>query len=500
MLTAKPVILCVDDDPSNLRLLERTLGASGYLVVKASDGRDALDIIGRRKIDVVLTDVLMPNVNGFEICQRIKGDERYRHIPVVMMTAFDSRTDRIHGIEAGADDFLRKPFDHGEVMARLRMLLRTKQLDEMLGDSYRNIRNLTSFGSHTMTSFHPSRFDLLSQIDSLAGQLIRKHADDAGRPSTILVRVFGVSSFEWCRYEYVSGKFKRSTCVVDVPPSDSENGVGCYNNPRSLPQFQRLIQALDTLGTEVANIVCYPSNMACIFALNYGREVTKYDATVLECLAMQTLFFAHLASQIRENEEALAYTVHSLARASEANDEDTGDHILRVGEYCAILAKELGLAEETVNTLRLQAVLHDVGKVHIPVRILRKAGALDTEEWEIMKRHTLIGAKIIGDHQKFRTARLIALSHHERWDGTGYPHGHSGESIPLEGRIMNMADQYDALRNARCYKPAFNHAKTVRILIEGDGRTMPDHFDPQVLRAFRETTSLFEAVYETSTT
>lgn len=197
-----------------------------------------------------------------------------------------------------------------------------------------------------------------------------------------------------------------------------------------------------------------------------------------------------------EFEDAFNYVIHALARAAEANDVDTGNHILRVGEFAALLARELGQSEKFIEDIRSQATLHDVGKVHIPSHILKKPGKLDDSEMEEMRKHPTFGAMIIGDHPHLEMGRRIALCHHERWDGTGYPNGIKGEAIPLEARISSVADCYDALRASRVYKPNYDHAGAVRTLLEGDGRMMPAHFDPKVLEAFSRLAGQFEDLYE----
>jgi HD-GYP domain-containing protein (c-di-GMP phosphodiesterase class II) len=280
-----------------------------------------------------------------------------------------------------------------------------------------------------------------------------------------------------------------------LPEQGKSSTLICNAADIMRPEMKPFVKIAGFLNMIAVNMVLHLANDFCIIAMNYGREITSHDAAVLDSLVMQALFLKSLSSQLKETEDAFEYTVHALARASELNDEDTGNHILRVGEYSSLIARKLGMPEAFVRTIRIQAQMHDVGKIHTPPHILKKPGKLTPEEWDEIKKHTLYGKKIIGEHLRFGMAGNIALTHHERWDGSGYPQGLAGDQIPLEGRIVTIADQYDALRNERGYKPSFDHKTTYRIIAEGDGRTMPHHFDPQVLQAFTEMAGQFEETY-----
>ncbi len=184
-------------------------------------------------------------------------------------------------------------------------------------------------------------------------------------------------------------------------------------------------------------------------------------------------------AQVRRREEQIIFR---LVSASEHRDDETGAHIKRIGLYSAVMAKELGWDPQNVEDIRLAAPMHDVGKIGIPDRILQKPGRLTPDEFEIIKKHTEIGAKILDDPEVplLRMGKEIALSHHEKWDGSGYPYGLAGEQIPESGRIVAVVDVYDALVYDRVYKPAFPEEKVLELLQAARGK----HFDPRILDCF----------------
>lgn len=246
---------------------------------------------------------------------------------------------------------------------------------------------------------------------------------------------------------------------------------------------------------EVKNFASFAVGNLIILGINYKNIVTSYDITIIKALTINIDLIETIRHQVKDLENAFEYTTNALARATDANDDLTGKHIKRVNSFAKKIAQELGLTENFTEEIYNAAQMHDVGKIYVDKAILSKPGKLTYEEFEEMKKHTIYGEKIIGDSKYLKMSAEIARSHHERYDGSGYPDGKVGEDIPLSARIVCLADIYDALRSARPYKRAFSHEEAYKIIVEGDGRVMPYHIDPRVLEVFKKTQKEFDRIY-----
>ncbi|MGE4293614.1 MAG: HD-GYP domain-containing protein [Desulfovibrio sp.] len=332
----RKIILIVDDEEINLKVLSGFVESFGYDFLLAESGRTALEILDQA--DLVLLDVMMPDMDGFEVVQKIRSLPGFQDLPVVMATALSDKRDRLDAVRAGASDFITKPVDVTELRIRLDAHLRLKEYHD---------------------------------------------------------------------------------------------------------QVMRYQEGLERLVVERT------------------QELEE---------AQQAKMAAHLE------------TLRRLSQAAEYKDEDTARHIDRMSRYSALLAEKLGLKAEEVDLVLHASPMHDIGKIGIPDSILLKPGPLDPEEWEIMKTHTVIGSKILDSPSSayLETGRIIAISHHEKWDGSGYPKGLVGEDIPLYGRICAIADVFDALTTRRPYKQAYPNDKALAIMAEGRG----SHFEPRLFDLF----------------
>jgi len=226
-----------------------------------------------------------------------------------------------------------------------------------------------------------------------------------------------------------------------------------------------------------------------------NRKFSDSSKEVMEIFGRLIEIFMDLKFEEREAIEAYNYSLQKLSDVAERFDMETSEHMNRICKISYEIAKNLSLDESFAQEIRTYAYFHDIGKILIPVEILRKKGPLNDSEWEVIKKHPEYGADIIGDAEIFKVARNIVLYHQERYDGSGYPYGLKGEEIPIEARIVAVADVYDALRSERPYKKSFSHEESMKVLLEGDNRTSPEQFDPEVLKVFVKIADKFKYRY-----
>lgn len=324
-------ILIVDDIPENIDALAGVL-RKDYQIKAARDGKRALEIAaGETQIDLILLDIMMPGVDGYEVCRQLKAHRVTRKIPVIFVTAMDEVANEKKGFEIGGVDFISKPISAPIVEAR-----------------------------------------------------VKTH-------------------------------------------------LALYNQNRVL-------------------------------------EIKVEEKTEL------------LNKTLEQLENGSLETIYRLTQAAEYRDEDTGEHIQRMSRYTAAIAKQMGANKKFIESVLRAAPMHDVGKIGIPDRILLKPDKLDASEWKLMKEHTTIGGRILSNSKAgfIRLGEVIALSHHEKWDGSGYPLGLQGKEIPLVGQMVAISDVFDALTTRRPYKEPFSIGLACDIILEGKGT----HFKPALVDAF----------------
>jgi len=272
-----------------------------------------------------------------------------------------------------------------------------------------------------------------------------------------------------------------------------ENIVEAVRNYLSGRGFE--IEEIEEPTYETKMLASELSDMVTIIDSQTQELKASYDQ--LEA-SQREIEEAYERLRLEEEEIRYAYNLLSekLSAVIENFDEPTGEHVQRVKKLSKFLAEKLNLPRELVEQIELYAPLHDIGKIKVPKEILNKPGRLTYEEFEIVKKHVLWGAEMVGDDERLKVARNIVLYHHERYDGSGYPFGLKDGEIPIEAQIVGLVDVYDALRSDRPYKKALNHEEALRIIVEGDEKTLPRQFSPELLEIFSKYSDEIRRLWE----
>lgn len=327
---------------------------------------------------------------------------------------------------------------------------------------------------------------VISQNDTLA-------AREGLRAEEMLFKPFPVpiSNTSLSGYVANTGRAVNIADAYEIPP-DAEYRFDRSFDQRSSYRTRSMLQLpmKDTEGAVIGVLQLINAKDAAGAIVPFSAD----DEQLLLAVASQAAVAVKNAQLDREIKDAHLDTIFRLGTAAEYRDKETGNHIRRMSHYSAIIAEQLGLDARQVEMVRLASPMHDIGKVGVPDAILLKPGRLNELERKIMESHAMIGAEILKDSvvPLIRLSQVIAATHHEKWDGKGYPAGASGEGIPLEGRIVALADVFDALSNKRVYKPAFSLVETMDIIKQGSG----SHFDPAVVDAFIMGIDRVKTVYE----
>ncbi len=493
-------ILIVDDSPTVCGQMRRWLTELGYEVADAASGGEAMARIEAQAPDLIVLDLGLPDMDGLDVCRWLRANELTCRIPVVVLTSSEVQSDRVRSLDMGAEDFLTKPPTLSELRARIQTLLRSKHLSDRLLLSYMEMDRLGSF-AESFLDRPITGWTRPEVADAMADHVLGVGLQDPHRPRLIWA---GFDSGEdlvgimWKRVNERSETFSTSCPKREMLAllASAERGDGEFISKDPMPE--KMAEFLGIPPEErPENFVAVGVEGNTILAADYPWEVGIYELPLLRAMHRHWRVFERLRQDAQRVEDAFFQTMEALAVAAEFYDSGTGLHIRRVGYLSGRIAGLAGRKPDFIKWIVQAAKVHDVGKITIPFKILAKPSRLTTEEMEIMRRHTLNGAQVLAGSPHLEMARCIARSHHENFDGSGYPEGLKGREIPLEARIVRLMDVYDALRSKRHYKRAYSHEESVRILLEGDERIQRGHFDPDLLHILIEWGEEISDLYET---
>jgi response regulator RpfG family c-di-GMP phosphodiesterase len=466
-------VLVVDDSNLLRGILREELEAEGFEVHLAEDGTQALEMAHDLRPDVILLDIGLPGIDGYEVCRRVRADAATTEIPILMITALNELKDKLAGFEAGADDYLTKPFFTKELLARLRKNLRAResvQASRRLGQSY--LEMLFGIGS-TITS--PFKVDddveiILRQglvaVQATKGAILLLDSEQRTLEVRGTMGCDGESDPKVGHRHRISDKLP----VVDAEAASGRAGIRIYEDPDRGVVFVPMVSKERLVG-----------GIEIHLGARRGR-LTVNEQKLLYALASQAAIFLDNARLEREVRSMFLNIIVSMAGAVDAKDAYTHGHSLRVARMSLIVAQEKGLPREELEPLLLSAILHDVGKIAVPDDILKKPAKLSKAEFEIMKGHPAAGAKMLQHIQALDNVIPGILHHHEYWNGSGYPHGLIGEAIPLQGRIIHIGDAFDAMTTDRIYRTKTTVAGAIEEIHKHAGR----QFDPALVACLLE--------------
>ncbi|MGC9195962.1 MAG: HD domain-containing phosphohydrolase [Syntrophobacteraceae bacterium] len=489
-------ILIVEDDTMLGELLQECLQRLGHERVRTClSGREAMDAIGEEAFDCAFVDLRLPDIDGLQLLTAIKNHDH--GLPVVMMSGFPTMDYTIMAMRQGASDFLTKPFTLQDVALTLQRITKERRLLEQnislrlevqarkeLEEVNRKLESTVSEQTRlfrisreideirSSDDLYPRIVELASSLESVEKVVFYLAPGDQGC-------LVGMAHCGWQPEEPWFQKIEvRRDWVRELLGSDKNHVLF---GPEELQQFfQNGIDWDQPLSCWPMRIRGEPFGLLVAFHKKGSRPLPEEEKRLFDFLIKK----ASLAVENMALYESLISNFYgilrSLVNALEAKDLYTGKHSERVTHYAIKAAEMLGCTSAQIESLRTAGYLHDIGKIGIQDSILTKPGPLTAEEYEIVKKHPVIGDTIVSELGLSPEERTIIRHHHERWDGAGYPDGLRGTQIPMIARIVTVADAFDAMTSKRAYREAMSTAESIAELVKNRGR----QFDPEVVDAF----------------